>query len=125
MPPCDLFSGKIFNEDRQESITLEILGAVQEIERIAKVRKDAGLASVQDVALAEADLSSAEESLITVRGAKRDAARALELLLGRYPSAQVDIQGDGVVIAQGGVTHGWALFVQDGEVRFSQTANGF
>ena len=33
----------------------------------------------------------------------------------------VTILGDGVIVAQGGVTDGWALYVQQGEVRFATT----
>lgn len=38
--------------------------------------------------------------------------------------ANVNILGDGVVVAQGGVTHGWALYVQQGELKFAITVNG-
>lgn len=44
--------------------------------------------------------------------------RGFELL------ADVDIQGDGVIVAQGGVTHGWSLYVQRGELCFAKTENG-
>ena len=44
--------------------------------------------------------------------------RGFELL------ANVTIEGDGVIAAQGGVTHGWALYVQQGELRFAKTENG-
>ena len=33
--------------------------------------------------------------------------------------ARARVTGDGVIVAQGGVTHGWALYVQNGELRFS------
>ena len=35
-----------------------------------------------------------------------------------------DIQGDGVLVAQGGVTHGWAIYVQQGELKFATTVSG-
>ncbi len=38
--------------------------------------------------------------------------------------ADVTIQGDGVIVAQGGVTHGWALYIQQGELRFAVTDGG-
>lgn len=38
--------------------------------------------------------------------------------------ARANVTGDGVIVAQGGVTHGWALYVQDGELRFAITVNG-
>lgn len=39
-------------------------------------------------------------------------------------AAKVKLEGDGVIVAQGGVTHGWALYLQDGELRFATTING-
>jgi arylsulfatase A-like enzyme len=39
-------------------------------------------------------------------------------------TANATIHGDGVIVAQGGVTHGWAMFVQQGEVCFATTVNG-
>ncbi|MDG2222113.1 MAG: arylsulfatase [Rubripirellula sp.] len=38
--------------------------------------------------------------------------------------ANVKVEGDGVVVAQGGVTHGWALYIQNGELCFAKTQNG-
>ncbi|MGI9471925.1 MAG: sulfatase-like hydrolase/transferase, partial [Rubripirellula sp.] len=38
--------------------------------------------------------------------------------------ASADIGGDGVIVAQGGVTHGWALYIQEGELRFATTVDG-
>ncbi|MCA9178145.1 MAG: arylsulfatase [Planctomycetales bacterium] len=35
-----------------------------------------------------------------------------------------NIEGDGVLVAQGGVTHGWAVYVQQGKLRFARTAKG-
>ena len=39
-------------------------------------------------------------------------------------TADVVIEGDGVIVAQGGVTHGWALYVQDGKLHFAATREG-
>ncbi|QDT10671.1 arylsulfatase [Planctomycetes bacterium K23_9] len=39
-------------------------------------------------------------------------------------SADVDIHGDGVIVAQGGVTHGWSLYVKDGTLQFAAARNG-
>ncbi|QEG43037.1 arylsulfatase [Roseimaritima ulvae] len=35
-----------------------------------------------------------------------------------------DIQGDGVLVAQGGTSHGWSLYVRNGKLRFALTAHG-
>ncbi len=41
-----------------------------------------------------------------------------------HVTADVNIEGDGVIVAQGGVTHGWALYVQDGQLKFATTHDG-
>jgi arylsulfatase len=41
-----------------------------------------------------------------------------------HVTASVEIDGDGVIVAQGGVTHGWSLYVEDGLLRFAITRNG-
>lgn len=69
--------------------TVEIL---EEILRIVKVKKKNDAASGQDVALATSDLANARDHLITVEGSQRDALRALGILLGRYPSADIKLR---------------------------------
>lgn len=39
-------------------------------------------------------------------------------------AATVNITGDGVIVAQGGNSHGWSLYVAEGELRFAKTSNG-
>lgn len=39
-------------------------------------------------------------------------------------SAKVEIKGDGAIVAQGGVTQGWAMYVQSDELRFAVTQDG-
>lgn len=43
---------------------------------------------------------------------------------GLTVSARVDAEGDGAIIAQGGVAHGWALYLRDGKLHFVTTVNG-
>ena len=38
-------------------------------------------------------------------------------------TANVDVAGDGVIIAQGGTSQGWAIYVQDGTLRFATTVD--
>ena len=66
------------------------LAILQKTMRITQVKYDSGLTSAQDVALNRADVASAEEQLIQLEGSQRDVARALEVLLGRYPQAAID-----------------------------------
>lgn len=78
----------------QERIASESLEAITETNRITKVQFENGAATGQDVALAKADLATAQDGLAVARNSKRDAVRALELLLGRYPSAELAVEGN-------------------------------
>ncbi|MDT0594534.1 efflux transporter outer membrane subunit [Glaciecola petra] len=77
---------------KQTELTQMTFDAVAETMRITKVQFDNGLADQQDIALAKAEVASAEDALIASKGAQRDAIRSLELLLGRYPSAELTIE---------------------------------
>ena len=77
---------------RQEKLAGDKVKAIAEISRITGVKFENGITSQQDVSLALADLASANESLTRTQGARRNALRALELLLGRYPGADIAIR---------------------------------
>jgi len=81
---------KLIEAKQQAEITRKSLSILKETMRIAQVKYDNGDSSAQDVALNRASLASAKEQLITIEGSQRDATRALELLLGRYPNAELD-----------------------------------
>lgn len=55
------------------------------------VQYERGLRSGRDIALIRSDTATAEASLVAVGNAERDALRALETLLGRYPSTELDL----------------------------------
>ena len=76
----------------QTEIVRSTLLSLLEIARIVDLQYENGMASSQDVALAKADLATARERLASIEGSKRDTVRALELLLGRYPAADLAIQ---------------------------------
>jgi len=75
----------------QESIARQNVEALEEISRIVQVQFDSGLVSSQDLALANSDLATAVDSATAIAGSKRDALRAIETLLGRYPAADVEV----------------------------------
>lgn len=77
---------------QQEQIALESLEAITETNRIVGVQFKNGAATGQDVALARSDLATAQDGLTVARSAKQDATRALELLLGRYPGAELTLK---------------------------------
>ncbi len=82
---------KVIEAKLQADITRKNLDILKETMRITRVKYDNGLSSAQDVALNRANLASAEEQLISIEGSQRDAIRALEVLLGRYPNASLEI----------------------------------
>lgn len=82
---------KVIEAKQQSNISQKNLSILERMMRITQVKYDNGLSSGQDIALNRANLSSAQEQLVAVEASKRDALRALELLLGRYPNASIEI----------------------------------
>lgn len=82
---------KVIEAKLQAKISKENLALLEKTMSITQVKYQNGMLTGQDVALNKANLASASEQLISTQGAKREAIRALELLLGRYPDAALDI----------------------------------
>lgn len=76
----------------QLGIARETVDILTETTRIVNVRYENGMAQAKDLALARSDLATARENLINTEGAYRSALRALELLLGRYPAAELQLR---------------------------------
>lgn len=79
----------LIESNSQIEIAKENVTILQEISRIVDVQYKNGIVSKQDVALTRSDMASAREQLINLQGAQRNAARALEVLLGRYPRSEI------------------------------------
>jgi len=62
--------------------------------RVTEARAKAGVVVPIDVGIARADVNDAEALLRSSRQALSDAGRALEILLGRYPSAEISTTGE-------------------------------
>lgn len=77
---------------RQKILATDVVDAISKITNIVQVQFDNGVATQQDLSLARSDLAKAKDSLASAKGGKRDALRALELLLGRYPGADIEIR---------------------------------
>ncbi|MEE9354247.1 MAG: efflux transporter outer membrane subunit [Methylococcaceae bacterium] len=82
---------KVIEAKLQAEITRKNLSILNETMRITQVKYDNGMSSGQDIALNRANLASAQEQLIKIEGSQRDAMRALEVLLGRYPNASLEM----------------------------------
>ncbi len=81
----------IIEAREQEQIASDLVAVLKEVDRIANVRLKEGYATARDSALTLTDLENAREQSILTSQSKRDAMRALEVLLGRYPSADLKI----------------------------------
>ncbi len=77
--------------DIQVDIARETVEILRETLRIVNVKYENGDSSGQDLALARSDLATAREQLTALEGSFRDAVRALEALLGRYPGAELEV----------------------------------
>ncbi len=61
-----------------------------ELKDLVHTRREVGQISMQELHLAEADVASAEEALRHARAAHQQVLRSLEVLLGRYPAADIE-----------------------------------
>lgn len=67
----------------------EVVELLQQTVKIAETKEKVGQGTMQAVHLAKADLASAQEAARKTLSAQENAKRSLELLLGRYPSAEL------------------------------------
>jgi NodT family efflux transporter outer membrane factor (OMF) lipoprotein len=79
---------------RQADVARKSVDALTATRRIVDVQYKEGMATSQELALSKSDLATANATLTAAEGAQRDALRALEVLLGRYPGADLDLRGD-------------------------------
>ncbi|MEO0463401.1 MAG: efflux transporter outer membrane subunit [Pseudomonadota bacterium] len=80
----------VIESERQIDVAERNYAAYAEIDRITRFRAREGYSNQQDVSTAASDLADVLEGLEEARGARRIAIRALEVLLGRYPGAQIE-----------------------------------
>ncbi|MGI9321717.1 MAG: efflux transporter outer membrane subunit, partial [Thiogranum sp.] len=76
----------------QTEIARDTVRILEEMKRIVSVQYDNGQASAQDIALARSDLASSRERLTSIESSFRDAVRAVEVLIGRYPGATLELR---------------------------------
>jgi len=78
----------------QQQIAEDMVRAAQELVTLAADRQRVGVGNEQDVALARANLGTQQDNLRQARFAHEQSVRALELLLGRYPAAELKARLD-------------------------------
>jgi NodT family efflux transporter outer membrane factor (OMF) lipoprotein len=76
---------------QQRNLAAQYVAKNARVLELVLKQQSAGRVSEQDVALARADLASAEENLRGTEAGYQQAVRSLELLLGRYPSAEMEV----------------------------------
>jgi len=78
----------------QQRQTEAMAAANAELVRLAELRRKVGAGDEQEVVLARAQQISLEDSVERLRLARTQTLRGLELLLGRYPSAELAARAD-------------------------------
>jgi multidrug efflux system outer membrane protein len=78
----------------QLSISQQMVAAANQLVALAEHRRTVGPGNEIDVATAKAQLATFEDASRQVRFAHEQSLRALELLLGRYPAAEIAARND-------------------------------
>lgn len=78
----------------QTDLNNEFVANYTETLRVVQARFDAGSVSEQDLANAKGDLATARQAARSSATAYNDALRSLEVLLGRYPAAEIGAAKD-------------------------------
>jgi outer membrane protein, multidrug efflux system len=73
------------------ALTEEAVKIYTELLALVKVRRAAGKVTDLDVAEASGNLNAAKSQYVAVQGLYADTRRSLELLLGRYPGAEIEV----------------------------------
>lgn len=73
----------------QQEIVADMVRSSEQLLSLSERRYSVGAGSEQDIALARANLGSYQDTAAQIRLAHQQTLRALELLLGRYPSAEL------------------------------------
>ena len=78
----------------QLQIADEMVKSAQQLVTLSEKRQQVGVGSEQDVMLARANLGNFQDNVAQFRLAHSQSLRALELLLGRYPAAELNARQD-------------------------------
>lgn len=76
----------------QKNLALENVEIFEKTLEYARNRHRLGKVTSQDVHLAAADLASTQAALRTIQNTQMQITRSLELLLGRYPAAELEVR---------------------------------
>jgi len=79
---------------QQVELARETLATYEGSQRMTEERFDAGLVGALDVRLVRANVASSRANLVAAERLEGQARRGLELVLGRYPGAELEALGD-------------------------------
>jgi NodT family efflux transporter outer membrane factor (OMF) lipoprotein len=74
----------------QQELAEEALGLYQRTEGIISAKFEQGQVTKRELALARANVASGQVAVRQAQGARQQATRALEVILGRYPAAAIE-----------------------------------
>ncbi len=77
---------------QQRKLAKETVAVHAQLVDVVTAKSKMGQVTPQDMNLAQADLASAHERERFAEGAHKEAVRSLEVLLGRYPSAELEVE---------------------------------
>lgn len=78
------------NAQRQLELTRRTESALEDTHELVGQLFEHGAVARRDLVLSQADLSSARDNVLTAEQGVRAARRALEVLVGRYPAAEIE-----------------------------------
>lgn len=83
---------------RTVELTEEAVALFSELANLVRIKQEVGQVSMQSVYLADADVASAEEALRQARSGHQQVLRSLEVLLGRYPAADIEAASEQLAV---------------------------
>ena len=83
---------------QQKQLAEETVAIFERLLRVVEDKKEVGQVADKDVSLARANVAEAKDVLRQAEGAYKQAVRGLEVLLGRYPSAELEVAKDFVPV---------------------------
>ncbi len=75
---------------QQVALATETVDILDQLTRLVETKQQVGQVSMQDVYLARAERDRAQDALRQAVGGRTQAQRTLEILVGRYPSAEIE-----------------------------------
>ena len=84
----------IIETERQAALARGTIREHEQMVRLTEARVRIGAGNDEDVYVARASLGTYSDTLRQIEQARDDSRRALEILLGRYPAAAVQVSGD-------------------------------